>query len=70
MLRGTNITDLLLLSKDNIKGEYLIYKRRKTNRINSIKIKEAIRASLAHCHGNNTLLGLIDQEVLNSPKNK
>ena len=68
MLRGINITDLLLLTKDNIKGEYLIYKRRKTNKIYSIKINEAIRASLAYYHGNNTLLGLINQEALNSPK--
>jgi site-specific recombinase XerD len=68
MLRGINITDLLLLTKDNIKGEYLIYKRRKTNKIYSIKINEAIRTSLAYCHGNNTLLGFIDREALNSPK--
>jgi integrase len=68
MLRGINITDLLLLTKDNIKGEYLIYKRRKTNKIYSIKINEAIGACLDYFNGNNTLLGLINLEELNSPK--
>ena len=43
MLRGINLTDLLLLKKSNISSNRIIYKREKTGKMYSIKI-------LPHAH--------------------
>lgn len=70
MLRGINITDLLLLNKSNIKNRRIIYKRSKTGKIYSIKLTEAIEEELAKFTPNDTLLGLITKEQINSTRRK
>ena len=70
MLRGINITDLLLLNKSNIKNRRIIYKRAKTGKIYSIKLTEAIESVLAEFTPNETLLGLVTKEQIESLKRK
>lgn len=54
MLRGINITDLLLLNKSNIKNRRIIYKRSKTGKIYSIKLTEAIESVFSEFTPNQT----------------
>ncbi len=70
MLRGINITDLLLLKKTNIKKGRVIYKRAKTGKLYSIKLTEAMEAVFATFTPNETLLGLVTREQIESIKRK
>ena len=70
MLRGINITDLLLLNKSNIKNGRVIYKRAKTGKLYSIKLTEAIEDVFATFNSNETLLGLVTREQIESIKRK
>ena len=70
MLRGINITDLLLLNKSNIKNRRIIYKRAKTGKIYSIKLTEAIESVFSEFTPNETLLGLVTKEQIGSLKRK
>lgn len=70
MLRGINITDLLLLNKSNIKNRRIIYKRSKTGKIYSIKLTEAIESVFSEFTPNQTLLGLVTKEQIGSLKRK
>lgn len=65
MLRGINITDLLLLSPDNIKGNRIIYKRAKTGKIYSISMINEISSLLMELTPNQTLLGVLSDNDLN-----
>jgi integrase/recombinase XerD len=66
MLRGINMRDLMLLKPDNIKSDRIIYRRAKTGKLYSIKLTPEIKAVLATFTPNDTLLGLITAEQLNS----
>jgi len=68
MCRGINLRDLLLLTESNLKGDRLIYKRAKTGKLYSIAITPELRAALEIFTPNETLLGLVNAEILNSPK--
>lgn len=68
MCRGINLRDLLLLNESNIKGDRLIYKRAKTGRLYSIAMTAEIKTALEKFTANETLLGLVNSEILNSPK--
>ncbi len=70
MLRGINITDLLLLKKTNIRNGRVIYKRAKTGKLYSIKLTEDIEDVFAAFSPNETLLGLVTQEQINSTRRK
>ena len=70
MLRGINITDLLQLNKSNIKNKRIIYKRAKTGKIYSIKLTEAIESVFSEFTPNETLLGLVTKEQIESLKRK
>ena len=70
MLRGINITDLLLLDKSNIRNGRIIYKRAKTGKFYSIKLTEAIESVLSEFHANETLLGLVTKEQIKSLRRK
>ena len=66
MLRGINITDLLLLKSDNIKGDRIIYKRAKTSKIYSVLIHEEVKHILDSIKINDSLIGLINSDELKS----
>jgi len=68
MCRGINLRDLLLLNDSNIKGDRLIYKRAKTGKLYSIALTTEIRTTIERFTPNETLLGLVNSETLNSPK--
>lgn len=70
MLRGINITDLLLLDKSNIRNGRIIYKRAKTGKFYSIKLTEDIESVLTLFHPNETLLGLVTKEQIKSLRRK
>lgn len=70
MLRGIKITDLLLLSKNNIRNNRIIYKRAKTGKLYSIKLTEAMEDVFATFTPNETLLGLVTQEQIKSGRRK
>jgi integrase len=70
MMRGINITDLLLLNKSNIKNKRIIYKRAKTGKIYSIKLTESMVDVFATFTPNETLLGLVTREQIESIKRK
>jgi integrase len=70
MLRGINITDLLLLTKNNIRNNRIIYKRAKTGKLYSIKLTEGMEDVFAKFTPNETLLGLVTQEQINSIRRK
>ncbi len=46
MLRGINLKDLLLLSSKNIKNKHLIYHRKKTRKVYSVKLNDEVLAHL------------------------
>jgi integrase len=64
MLRGINITDLLLLSSSNLKSDRIVYKRAKTGKLYSIKRTKEIDNILASFISDSTLLGIITYEDL------
>ena len=64
MLRGINITDLLLLSEKNIVDNRIVYKRAKTGKVYSIAINQYIEEVLRDFTPNETLLGLFDRNQL------
>jgi integrase/recombinase XerD len=66
MLRGINMRDLMLLNIDNIKNGRLIYRRAKTGKLYSIKLTDEIKTVLDTFIGNETLLGLLKSEQINS----
>ncbi len=68
MLRGINITDLLQLNQKSLKNERIIYKRSKTGKVYSIALTPHIKALLSEFQTGYTLLGLIDEEKMNSRK--
>lgn len=68
MCRGINLRDLLLLNESNIKGDRLIYKRAKTGKLYSIALTPDLISILEKFTPNETLLGLVNSEILNSPK--
>ncbi len=70
MLREINITDLLLLDKSNIRNGRVIYKRAKTGKFYSIKLNASIENVLLNFTPNETLLGLVTTEQINSKKRK
>jgi hypothetical protein len=70
MLRGINITDLLLLKKTNIRNGRVIYKRAKTGKLYSIKLTEDMESIIAGFTPNETLLGLVTKEQIESMKRK
>ena len=64
MLRGINITDLLLFSEKNIVDNRIVYKRAKTGKVYSIAINQYIEGVLSAFKPNETLLGLFDRNQL------
>ncbi|WP_439474803.1 tyrosine-type recombinase/integrase [Algoriphagus formosus] len=70
LLRGINLRDLLFLTKDNIKGDRIIYKRGKTRKMYSIKIEPEIEKALkVFSNDRNTLLGIVlDEYLINESK--
>lgn len=67
LLRGINFTDLVLLTKDNLKHERIIYKRAKTHKIYSIKMLQLTRDIFQKYSSNErkTLLPILSDEDLN-----
>ena len=61
---GINITDLLLLSSDNIKRDRIIYKRAKTGKLYSIRMTKEITCLLKLFNPTQTLLGVIPDKDL------
>jgi hypothetical protein len=70
MLRGINITDLHLLKKTNIKNGRVIFKCAKTGKLYSIKLTEGMDDVFAKFKPNETLLGLVTKEQIESMKRK
>ncbi len=64
MLRGINITDLLLLSSDNLQNGRIIYKRAKTGKVYSIKMTDEVKCTFEKFEANKTLVGLITEKDL------
>ncbi len=60
MLRGINITDLLLLTQENIVNDRIIYTRKKTGKLYSIQITVEVRKILSEFKSNITLLGVLN----------
>lgn len=67
MLRGINITDLLLLTQENIVNGRIVYTRKKTGKLYSILITDAVREIFSEFKANKTLLGVLND---NDHKNK
>lgn len=67
MCRGINLRDLLLLNESNIKGDRLIYKRAKTGKLYSIALATELKTAIEGFNSNETLIGLVNSEILNSP---
>lgn len=67
MLRGINITDLLLLTQENIVNGRIVYTRKKTGKLYSILITDAVRKIFSEFKANKTLLGVLND---NDHKNK
>ena len=63
-LRGINVTDLLLLSQDNIVNGRLVYTRKKTGKIYNIQLTDEVSAILKEFKSNKTLLGVINDSEL------
>ena len=63
MLRGINITDLLLLSDTNLKNDRIIYRRSKTGKLYSIKLNNDIKEVLFQFTSTSTLLGLVELKL-------
>ena len=59
LLRGINLKDLLLLNKDNLKGDRLIYRRAKTGKVYNIKLTTEIKNVFRQFNSDDTLLGII-----------
>ena len=68
MCRGINLRDLLLLNESNLKGDRLIYKRAKTGKLYSIALTTEIKTTLEKFTPNETLLELVNADMLNSIK--
>jgi integrase len=68
MLRGINITDLLLLSETNLKNDRIIYRRSKTGKLYSIKLNNEIREVLNQFTSTSTLLGLVELKDMNNSR--
>jgi integrase len=68
MLRGINITDLLMLTKQNINNERLIYRRSKTGKLYSIKLTAEIYQLLDSFSATTTLLGISELTELKSSR--
>ena len=68
MLRGINITDLLMLTKQNINNERLIYRRSKTGKLYSIKLTAEIYQLLDSFSATTTLLGISELSELKSSR--
>ena len=60
ILRGINITDLLLLTQNNIVNDRIIYTRKKTGKLYSIQITDEVRKILGEFKSNITLLGVLN----------
>ena len=60
ILRGINITDLLLLTQNNIMNDRIIYTRKKTGKLYSIQITDEVRKILSEFKSNITLLGVLN----------
>ena len=69
MLRGINITDLLLLTPKNIIDTRLVYRRSKTKKIYSVLICSEIKDVLDTFNSNETLIGILSKKELGK-KNK
>jgi integrase/recombinase XerD len=70
MLRGINITDLLLLKHTNIKSKRIIYKRAKTGKIYSIALTTEIEEILSTFSATDTLLGLMVNNQIDGIRRK
>lgn len=70
MLRGINITDLLLLKNSNIKNNRIIYKRAKTGKIYSILMTKEIKSVLSTFTPNDTLLGFLSNAQIDGNRRK
>ncbi len=68
MLRGINITDLLMLTKQNINNERLIYRRSKTGKLYSIKLTAEIYQVLNSFSATTTLLGISELSEFKSSR--
>ena len=68
MLRGINITDLLMLTKQNINNERLIYRRSKTGKLYSIKLTSEIYQVLGSFSATTTLLGISELSEFKSSR--
>ncbi len=69
MLRGINLTDLLLLKKSNIHGDRIIYKRAKTGKMYSIKILPHVEELIFQFSDNSEyLLGVLRNNKKVNPK--
>ncbi|MBN2682816.1 MAG: phage integrase SAM-like domain-containing protein, partial [Bacteroidales bacterium] len=62
LLCGINLKDLLLLNKDNIRGDRIVYQRSKTKRLYSVKILPETKMILEPMlkHSGETLLCVLD----------
>lgn len=68
MLRGINITDLLMLTKQNINNERLIYRRSKTGKLYSINLTSEIYQVLGSFSATTTLLGISELSEFKSSR--
>jgi len=68
MLRGINITDLLLLSETNLKNDRIFYRRCKTGKLYSIKLNNDIKEVLFQFTSTSTLLGLVELKDMNNSR--
>lgn len=64
LLRGINLIDLCYLTRDNIIGGRLEYRRRKTNKLYSIKIEPEAQAIIEKHTGEKYLLNIMDRYTL------
>jgi integrase/recombinase XerD len=60
MLRGINISDLLLLTQDNIVNGRIVYTRKKTGKLYNILITDQVHEILCEFKANKTLLGVLN----------
>jgi integrase len=70
MLRGINITDLLLLKHTNIKSKRIIYKRAKTGKIYSKALTTEIEELLSTFSATDTRLGLMVNHQIDGNRRK
>jgi integrase/recombinase XerD len=66
MLRGINMKDICLLTKESVKSDRIIYKRSKTGKIYSMQMLPEVQQILAELQGDFTLLNLLSDKELSN----